>query len=128
MERWKQELRLVETIYGKLEVGPTLEWFSVKCWRLPEGWNTKETELLVQIPPGYPVTPPDNFYTDCDLLLAGGGQPGNSNPNMILLDRPWRWFSYHVEGGDWLPHADPLKGHNLVTFLQGITKRLAEVS
>jgi len=128
MERRKQELRLVETGYGELEVSPTLDVFIVKHWGLPPGWSKSETQVLIQIPPGYPVTPPDNFYTDQDLCLEGGLQPGNSNPNVVLMDRQWRLFSYHVEGGDWLPHADALKGHNFLTFLQGVTKRLREVN
>lgn len=128
MERRKQELKLVEARYGELEVSPTLDWFIVKHWRLSPGWSKSETQVLIQIPPGYPVTPPDNFYTDQDLHLERGLQPGNSNPNVVLIDRRWHSFSYHVEGGDWLPHADPLNGHNLLTFLQGVAKRLAEVS
>lgn len=128
MERRKQELRLVEVRYGELEVSPRLDWFIVNHWNLPFGWSKSETQVLIQIPPGYPVTPPDNFFTEQDLRLEGGLQPGNSNPNAILVDRLWHLFSYHVEGGDWVPHADPLNGHNLLTFLQGVAKRLAEVS
>jgi hypothetical protein len=128
MERRKQELKLVEARYGELEASPTLDWFIVKRWRLSPGWSKGETQVLIQIPPGYPVTPPDNFYVDQDLRLGGGQQPGNSTPNVVLIGRQWHCFSYHVEGGDWLPHADPLNGHNLLTFLQGVDKRLAEVS
>jgi hypothetical protein len=109
-------------------LGPNLEWFSITHWKLPPGWNKAETTVLVQIPPGYPVTPPDNFYTDNDLALANGQQPGNSSVNQLVASKMWRMFSYHVEGRDWHPHADPLKGHNLLTFLYGVAKRLAEVS
>ena len=128
IERWKQELRLVEARYGELEVSTSLDWFIVKHWNLPSGWSERETQVLIQIPPGYPVTPPDNFFTEQDLRLEDGRQPGNSNPNTIIADRSWLSFSYHVEGGDWMPHADPLNGHNLLTFLQGVAKRLEEVS
>ncbi len=128
IERRNLEFKLVADLYGELEIAPDLSWFVVKNWRLPAGWNKHETALLVQIPPGYPVTPPDNFYTDHDLFLSNGGQPGNSSAGQSLVGRQWRMFSYHVESGDWQPHAEPSKGHNLLTFLQGVTKRLLEAS
>ena len=128
MERWKQELQLVEGVYGALNLGLNLEWFSITYWKLPPGWNKAETTVLVQIPPGYPVTPPDNFYTENDLTLANGQQPGNSSVNQTVAGKMWRMFSYHVESGDWHPQADPMRGHNLLTFLYGVAKRLAEVS
>lgn len=126
--RLRDEYKLVEAQYGELELGANLEWFIVKTWHLPPGWSKPVTVLLVLIPPGYPVTPPDNFYTDNELQISGGTQPGNTNPNQNLAGRQWRQFSYHIEGGDWQPHAEPLKGHNLLTFLIGVEKRLSEVS
>jgi hypothetical protein len=128
IERRNSEFNLVTGIYGELEIATDLSWFVVKSWRLPAGWNKYETALLVQIPPGYPVTPPDNFYTDPDLLLGNGGQPGNSSAGQSLVGRQGRMFSYHVESGDWQPHAEPSKGHNLLTFLEGVIKRLLEAS
>jgi hypothetical protein len=125
-ERVKQELKLVETRYGELEIGPNCDWFVIKRWRLGAGWNKNETPVLILIPPGYAVTPPDNFYTDNDLFLSSGGEPGNTSRGQTHAGRLWRQFSYHVEAGDWQPHADPLHGHNLLTFLAGVAKRLAE--
>jgi len=128
IERRKREVELVAAAYGDLECDPNLEWIIIKHWGLPSGWNKEETAVLVLIPPGYPVTPPDNFYTDNDLRLANEGQPGNTSTNQHQAGRQWLQFSYHIEGGDWQPHADPLQGHNLLTFLQGIARRLSEVS
>jgi hypothetical protein len=83
---------------------------------------------LILIPPGYPITPPDNFYTDNELRLSSGALPGNSNANTIQLERPWLQFSYHVESADWQPNSDLLQGHNLMTFLQGVAIRLSEAN
>ncbi len=126
-DRWKSELELVEAKYGSLETGPDLSWFIILGWRLMEGWSKGETKLLVLIPPGYPVTPPDNFYVDSDLRLVGGAMPGSTSAES-QAGRQWLRFSYHVEGGDWSPHAEPEQGHNLLTFLQGIAKRFSENS
>ena len=128
MERRKLELKLVEASYGELELGPNLDWVIIKHLKLPSGWSKPETALLVMIPPGYPFTPPDNFYVDNDLRLGGARQPGNSTANQNLVGRRWSLFSYHVEKGDWQPQADLLKGHNLLTFLHGVARRLTEVS
>lgn len=128
IERRKEELRLVEAKYGELEVDPNFEWFIIKRWGLGPGWNVTDTPVLVLFPPGYPVTPPDNFYTRNDLKLAVGGEPGNTSLNVNQAGRTWRQFSWHVEAGDWRPHAEILKGHNMLTFLEGVSQRLNEAS
>lgn len=127
IERRKDELKLIQAAFGPIEHGANFEWVILKQWKLPPGWNKTETSVLVFIPPGYPVTPPDNFYTDNDLQLTGGASPGSSTPNQKHLGRDWLQFSFHVDG-DWKPHADLLNGHNLLTFLQGVVRRLSERS
>jgi hypothetical protein len=126
VERRKEEISLIQARYGEIEVGSDLNWVIIKQWKLPPGWSRTETEVLVPIPPGYPVTPPDNFYTADDLRLANGNPPGNATPGQSQLGRLWLQFSYHVEPGDWHPHADLLQGHNLLTFLGGVAGRLSE--
>jgi Prokaryotic E2 family E len=128
LERRRDELKLVQIRYGDVEAGPSLDWVIVQCWPLPSGWNKSATAILVQIPSGYAITPPDNFYADNDLRLANGAAPGNTNLNYAFLDRQWMQFSYHVEAADWRPHADLLQGHNLLTFLLGVANRLAEAN
>lgn len=127
-ERLRLELERIKVEYGDVEVAPDGAWFKVVNWKLSPGWNKESIALLVQIPPGYPVTPPDNFYTNNDLYLVNGGEPSNSTRDFSLAGHSWRQFSYHVEAGDWQPHPDVLKGHNLLTFLQGAAKRLLEVN
>lgn len=128
LERCAAELKLVQARYGEIEVGPNADWVIIKRWLLPGGWNKPEIAVLVRIPPGYPITPPDNFYADDDLRLADGRVPGNASPNCTFGDRQWLQFSYHVEAADWRPQADLLQGHNLLTFLLGAAKRLSEAN
>lgn len=128
LERRKKEIEIIQAQYGDVEVDPDLGWLIIKGWKLPPGWNKGETSVLIIVPVGYPLTPPDNFYADNDLRLAGGSQPGNTSPNQTRLGKPWLMFSYHVEGGDWKPDADILKGHNLLSFLTGVEKRLSETN
>lgn len=126
LERRKQELELARAAYGEIEFGDAFEWLLIKRFPLPPGWNKDVTALLVLIRPGYPTTPPDNFYVDNDLRLASSQAPANATPDQQHLGKPWLQFSYHVDTAEWRPDPDLLNGHNLLTFLLGIEKRLAE--
>jgi hypothetical protein len=123
-ERIKRELALVQAAYGEIEVDADLRWFVIRHWELVAGWNKQHTRLLVLIPPGYPITAPDNFFTEPDLAVKGGGAPGSTSGPVQQAGQSWLQFSYHLEGGEWRPE----QGHNLLTFLAGVARRLREVS
>ena len=91
-DRVRKELELVKREFGDLEVDPTLRWFVIKGWKLPPGWNRQETNLLVQVPLGYPTTPPDNFYVEEDVRLSSGALPGNTGYGHELGGRRWLFF------------------------------------
>ncbi len=127
-ERIQRELELVKRKFGELEAGPNNDWFVVKRFPLGPGWNKPVTHVLVLLPGGYPTTAPDNFYTDSDLRLAGGAVPGSATAGQQAAGLTWLLFSYHVESGDWRPDPTPDDGHNLLTFLEGVARRLREAS
>lgn len=126
LERRQREIELIKQRYGEVEAAPDGTWVLIRRFPLPPGWSKNYSEALVPIPPGYPTTPPDNFYTDSDLALVSGADIGNSSPNAQVCGRAMRVFSFHVE--DWHPDADLLKGHNLLTFLLGVEDRLRELN
>ena len=129
LERRHKELELVEAQYGELERAPDLSWFAIRRLPLPAGWSKIETSLLILLEPGYPETPPDNFYTDADLTLAGGGEPDAASGMLEHADQRWRVFSWHFEDTtEWQPHAELERGHNLLTYLLGVQQRLAEAN
>lgn len=129
-DRLKKEVELVERRYGELELPADFSWLIVKRWSLPPGWSASETALLVAIPPGYSVTPPDNFSVAHDLRLAGGGTPGNAIGTHEHAGRQWLQLSYHVvyRADGWKPHEDVVSGDNLLTFLLGAEDRMGEAS
>ncbi len=45
---------------------------------MPEGWNKKRVELLLQIPPQYPSVAIPGFETDVDLRRTNGAQPNGT--------------------------------------------------
>src|SRR4051812_47304090 len=124
-DRIKRELELVKSAYGEVDVDPDLRWFVIRRWPLVAGWNKQSTRLLVLIPPGYPVTAPDNFYTDDDLRLANGNVPGNASAG-TAAGGSWLQFSYHFvdAAAEWQPE----QGHNFLTFLAAADRRLKEAS
>jgi len=128
LERRSQEFKLLQHRYCKLENGPNMEWVVINPFLLPPGWSAKTTRLLVLLPPGYPVTPPDNFYVESGLRLESGAQPASYSEPVSQLGQEWGQFSYHIEAGDWKPATDIVSGHNLLTFMLGVEGRLSELN
>lgn len=127
MSRIDEETALLRTRFTNLEVDPQRRWFVVPDVKLAKGWNLGSTPILVELPPGYPSTPPDNFYTSPDLQPPSGGPPANTSGLRIFAGTPWLQFSIHIETGDWQAHADIKKSHTLLTYLEGVLRRLQEV-
>lgn len=128
MDRLKLEFDHIRAQHGEIEAAPDFSWFIIPGWSLVSGWNKTSTAVLILVPLGYPTTPPDNFYTDDNLRLSSGQLPSNASAGQSQVGRQWLQFSYHLEEGDWQPKADFLDGHNLLTFLIGVGRRLAEAN
>ncbi len=127
-ERRQQEIELLRKKYGDLEVGPNLDWVLFKAFPVPPGWSRTTTELLVVIPQGYPFTPPDNFYVPMGLKLASGNPPGNYTEGVNLVNGQWGQFSFHPEREQWKASPEILDGHNLLTFMLQVERRLVEAN
>lgn len=129
VERVSQEVELLRRAYERVELDPDHGWVIIGDVPLEPGWNRSRTDVLLKFPPGFPTTPPDNFWTEAGLCLADGGEPGNSSSDGEIAGRSWRLFSFHlVDPGEWRPHQDIEKGHNLLTYLSGVQQRLREAS
>jgi hypothetical protein len=129
IERRTREIELVEARYGGLDLAADRSWLIIHAFPLPAGWNKTETDVLIIISPGYPQTPPDNFYTELDLRLANGAQAEGGSDGPVYEGHQWQQFSWHfVDAADWEPRAEIEQGHNLLTFLDGVEQRLSELS
>ena len=129
MARRKQEIDLLQAKYGEIEEGPNLAYVLFKQFKLPEGWDRKFTEVLVLIPAGYPMTPPDNFYVPQGLRLKNGATPSNYSEGQTQIGRQWGVFSVHIQNETWIPSSDLLEGDNLLTFMIVVVeKRLREIN
>lgn len=124
-ERVRAEIDLVKTKHPALEHGEQLNWVLILDYPLPgQRHNKAKTRLLFTIPPGYPNTGPDDFFTDVDLRFKEGGTiPGfnagsNSSGGPAPVPGDWGWFSWHPSS--WRPAATIDGGDNLLTFLRGV--------
>jgi hypothetical protein len=86
---------------------------------LPPLYNKQSTKLLLRIPISYPNGSPDMFWTDPDLLCAGGQIPTNADSLETHVGQQWRRFSWHPQG--WNPGTGSLLMY-LEFVNQGLTK------
>jgi len=94
--------------------------------QLPAGWSHQTTDVAFGFPPNYPSGCPDNVCVRPDLTLTNGQPAGNNQGVQTLAGRQWLQLSWHIEGVDWAPTADPRQGSNLTTYLIGALTRFED--
>jgi hypothetical protein len=124
LERRSREFGLLERRYGSVQYGNALDWLMIRQFPLPPGWNRPVTELLILIPPGYPLCPPDNFFVREGLRTVSGALPNGYFEGQAVLGPGWGQFSFHVQ--EWRPGTGETAGDNILTFLLGVEQRLRE--
>lgn len=95
--------------------------FTGSLWTLKEGVlvSCSSCDLLVLIPSGYATTKLDSFYTWPRLKRADSKDPQNANAEMPLYQRPWHFWSRHLDDADWRVGIDGLR-----TYLSYIRNEL----
>ena len=89
------------------------------------GFTPSPIDLMIRIPPQYPMTPLDMWYCDPPVRLVDTGQFATASEVMEThLGRTWQRFSRHLNGS-WKPGVDGLRSYFtlVVRELQGIKKR-----
>lgn len=75
------------------------------------GFTPAVTELMIRVPPQYPMTPLDMWYCDPPVRLITSGQFATASEVMENhLGRDWQRFSRHLNGG-WRPGVDGLRSY-----------------
>lgn len=119
------ELDMLRQRYGAVELGSDLRWVLFRSFWLPPGWNRQTIEVLVLLPPAYPLVPPDNFFVREGLRTTEGHLPGGYFEGQTSVLGPgWGQFSFHAQG--WRPGPGLTEGDNLVTFMLAVERRLKE--
>lgn len=73
------------------------------------GFTPAVTDLMVRIPPQFPMTPLDMWYCDPPVRIAATGQFAAASQVMEQhIGRTWQRFSRHLNGA-WQPGVDCLR-------------------
>jgi len=75
------------------------------------GFSPDQTDVMIRIPPQYPMTPLDMWYCDPPIRFAVNGQfAPASEVHESHLGRTWQRFSRHLSNG-WKPGVDGLRSY-----------------
>lgn len=88
------------------------------------GFSPSPTNIMVRIPPQYPMTALDMWYCDPPIRLAVNGQFARASEVMEPhVGRTWQRFSRHLNGA-WRPGVDSLRSFFVLIQreLQGVGK------
>ena len=80
-------------------------------YKLPEGYDHAEADLLLRLSPGYPDIPPDMWWLSPAIKLADGRTIRATETEESHLGRNWQRWSRHLDGGQWLPGRDSLESY-----------------
>jgi hypothetical protein len=85
---------------------------TLKRFRLPDGYEPRDVDLLLRLPAGYPDASPDMFWIQPAVrLLKTGSYPAAADQMEHHLGRTWQRFSRHLAPGVWRPGADTLQAY-----------------
>jgi len=94
----------------------------IRGLKLASIYKQRVADLLVRLPPGFPMARPDMFWTEPHIQLATGAFPVCANTFDVNYDgRQWQRWSRHLDASQWRPGRD-----NLQTFLGIIRRELQE--
>jgi len=93
----------------------------IQKYPLPQGWNKRETRLLLITDIGYPNSKIDMFWVEPDVLLQNNNKvPQAGDVIETYVGQQWRRFSWHVK--KWNPAVD-----NIKSYLHTVNNRLKQI-
>jgi hypothetical protein len=79
----------------------------IKNFKLPEAYSPTLCTLLLKLPPGYPASNPDMFWTTPGVRLKTGNYPIAADVHEIYVGIQWQRWSRH--SNTWRSGVDNLK-------------------
>ena len=125
--RLAKEVEILQQHYPGLAFADDGYWIHIPAYPLPIGWNRPSTNVAMQVPAGYPGTPPYGFCVPSDIRF-GGATPGWQRPaqNKPPFSGEWAFISWAVDGQWAVPKVDFIGGANLLSFAQSFADRFAQ--
>ena len=90
---------------------------------LPEGFDRRESDLLLRLSAGYPDVPPDMWWFDPPVKRANGQVIKATEVVERHLGRSWQRWSRHFQSGQWRSGIDGLR--NFLALLRKELERSA---
>jgi len=92
----------------------------IRSFSLPSAYTPNTTDLLLRLPPNFPLARPDMFWTFPHVKLVNGANPQAADQfDVQFQGRQWQRWSRHFEASHWRPGTD-----NLKSFLGTIRREL----
>jgi len=113
-DRLAQDLAQARQRFGQVDVTPEAgrTLVVVRDQSLPGHWNRDTTDILIQVPQGYPLSALDMFWVQPGLRLADGRMPHCGEVLESYLGTTWQRFSWHYPPGvKWNPTRDGILSH-----------------
>jgi hypothetical protein len=126
--RIEKELELLRKHFPKLEYVKEGYWVRIPSYSMPPGWSRAVSDVVFQIPIGYPGTPPYGFYVPAGLTFNGQRPNNYTEPsqNKPPFEGIWGVFSWAPADGAWRATGDLSTGCNLLNWVLGFATRLKE--
>jgi hypothetical protein len=78
-------------------------------YKLPAGYDRAVSDLLLRLQPGFPDVPPDMWWFNPAIRLAGGRVVPATEVTERHLGRDWQRWSRHFNAGQWRSGIDSLE-------------------
>lgn len=123
-ERLAQDLESARRLYGHVDVFEELTRSLLVFRDQPLGaqWSRRTTDILVQVPQGYPLAALDMFWVPPGLRLADGRMPNCGDHLEEFMGTQWQRISWHYPSTKtWNPATD-----GLISHMRFVRARLAQ--
>jgi hypothetical protein len=127
--RLSKELEILRSAYPSFEFQENGWWLRVPAYPLPDGWNRDDTDIAVQVPPGYPATPPYGIYVPSGILFRAARPNNYQEPagNQPPFAGSWGVFSWSPADGEWqVPTIEIVGRVSLLSYVRGVAVRFQE--
>jgi hypothetical protein len=87
------------------------QWLIIHDWQAPEGYNHREVDVALLIPPLYPDSQIDMVYFSPHLARTDG-KPVGTLTNCPIQQKIWqRWSRHRTPQNPWRPGVDDVASH-----------------
>lgn len=99
-------------------------WLIIYGYPIPDGYNVKQADIALMIPPSYPASQIDMAYFS-PALVKKNGRPIGAIANQSIDGKTFQRWSRHRAPDEWMPGVDSVATHLCLVdnwLIQDLTK------